>query len=109
MTNADDRVSLIKSHMDLVVRKPVFGVSDKESFNPVSTATETSCRTENSPVASLHMILSTKRITKALIRLRGWAGWLAPVLFASPRRQVFSCRDPYYTSKQTFIYAEQNF
>ena len=30
------------------------------------------------------MILSKKRITKALIRLRGCAGWSAPVLFATP-------------------------
>ena len=30
------------------------------------------------------MILSKKRITKALIRLRGWAGWSVPVLFANP-------------------------
>ena len=29
-----------------------------------------------------------------LIRLRGCAGWSAPVLFANPRRQVFSCRGP---------------
>ena len=28
--------------MGLVVRKPVFGVSDKASFKPVSSATETS-------------------------------------------------------------------
>ena len=36
------------------------------------------------------MILSKKRITKALIRLRGCAGWSAPVLFANSGRQVFS-------------------
>ena len=29
-------------HMGLVVRKPVFGVSDKASFKQVSSATETS-------------------------------------------------------------------
>ena len=28
--------------MDLVARKPVIGVSDKASFKPVSSATETS-------------------------------------------------------------------
>ena len=33
-------------------------------------------------------------ITKALIRLGGTAGWSAPVLFANPRRQVFSHRGP---------------
>ena len=38
----------------------------------------------------LDMILFNKRITKALIRLRGCAGWFAPLLFAYPRRQGFS-------------------
>ena len=38
------------------------------------------------------MFLSKKRITKAVIRLRGCAGWSAPLLFANPRRQVFSRR-----------------
>ena len=32
----------VNSNMDLVARKPVFGVSDKASFKPVSSATETS-------------------------------------------------------------------
>ena len=41
------------------------------------------------------MIISKKRITKALIRLRGCAGWSAPVFFATPRRQFFSRRGPY--------------
>ena len=50
---------------------------------------------EISPVASLQIILSKTRIIKALIRLRGCAGWSAPVLFANPRRQVFSRRGPY--------------
>ena len=45
---------------------------------------------EISPVASLDMVPINKRITKALIRLSGCAGWSAPVLFANPRRQVFS-------------------
>ena len=74
----------------LVARKPVFGVSDKTSFKPVSSATESSWKIEISSVANLHMILSKKRITKALIRLCGCAGWSAPVLFANPRRQGFS-------------------
>ena len=38
------------------------------------------------------MILLDKRITKALIRLRGCTGLSAPVLFANHRRQVFSHR-----------------
>ena len=41
------------------------------------------------------MILSEKRITKVLIRLRRCAGWSASVLFATPLRQVFSREDPY--------------
>ena len=36
------------------------------------------------------MVLSKTRITKALIRLRGCAGWSAPVLFANPEER-FSC------------------
>ena len=35
------------------------------------------------------MIHSKKRITKALIRLRGCSGWSAAVLFANYQRQVF--------------------
>ena len=31
------------------------------------------------------MMHSEKRITKALIRLHGCAGWSAPVLFANPK------------------------
>ena len=41
------------------------------------------------------MILSSKRITKSLIRLRGCAGWSATLLFANLRRQVFMRRGPY--------------
>ena len=56
--------------MGLDARKPVFGVSDK----PVSSATESSKKIEISLVASLDMMLTNKRITKTLIRLRGCAG-----------------------------------
>ena len=81
--------------MGCVATKPVFGVSDKASFKPVSSATETSYKIEISLVGSLHTVLSKKRITKALIRLRGCAGWSAPLLFANHQRQVFSGRGPY--------------
>ena len=40
-------------YMGLAARKPVFGVSDKASFKPVSSATETSSKIEISPAASL--------------------------------------------------------
>ena len=39
------------------------------------------------------MMLSNKRIAKALIRLRRCAGWSAPLFFANPRRQVFPFLD----------------
>ena len=57
------------THLGLVARKSVFGVSDKARLKPVSSATETSLKIEISIMASLHMVLSKKRITKALIRL----------------------------------------
>ena len=70
--------------MGLVVTKPVFGVSEKARLKPVSSATETRKKIEISLVASLDIVLYKTRITKALIRLRGCAGWSAPVLFANP-------------------------
>ena len=39
---------------------------------------------EFSLLSSLDLILSNKLITKVLIRLRGCAGWSAPLLFANP-------------------------
>ena len=48
--------------MGLVARKPVFGVSSKASFKPVSSATETSKKIEISPVSSLDMILSKNSV-----------------------------------------------
>ena len=47
--------------MGLIARKPVFGVSAKASFKPVSSATETSKKIETSSAASLDMILSKNR------------------------------------------------
>ena len=41
---------------------------------------------------NLGMILSSKWITKALIRLRGCAGRSARLVFTKPRRQIFSRR-----------------
>ena len=70
--------------------KPVFGVFDKARLKPVSSATETSQRIEISSIIILNIIPYHKRITKELIRLRGCAGWSAPLLFANHRRQVFS-------------------
>ena len=40
------------------------------------------------------MILSKKANNKGAESLYGCAGWSAPLLFANPRRQVFSRRGP---------------
>ena len=48
------------------------------------------------------MVLSKKRITEVLIRLRGCAGWSAPVLFADPDRHVFLRRGPCTTNNNDY-------
>ena len=78
--------------MGLAVTKSVLGVSDKAGLKPVYLVTETGWKIEISPVASLDMLFSEKRITKAVIRLRGCAVWSMPLLFAYLRRQGFSRR-----------------
>ena len=85
-------------YMGLVTTKPVFGVSHKARQKPGSSATEISQKIENLLVTILVIILSYKRITKALIRLPRCAGWSAPLLFANLRRQIFSRRDPFYNT-----------
>ena len=74
--------------MGLLATKPVFRVADKERLKLVSSATETSWKTENLLVSSLDIILSNKRITKALIRLPGCAGWSAPLLFQKTKDRI---------------------
>ena len=81
--------TLFHTQMGHVARKPVFGVSAKARLKHACSATETSKKIEILLLASPYMVLSNKRMTKALIRLRGCAGWSAPLLFANPRRQVF--------------------
>ena len=79
-------------HMSLNMTKPVFRVSDKGRLKPVSTAIEISKKIGISLVASLDMqlsvLLSNKRITKALIRLCVCGGWSTPLLFANPEDRV---------------------
>ena len=62
--------------MGLVATKPVFGVADKARFKPVCSPTETSKRIA---ISLVDVIVFKKRITKALISLRGCAGWSAPL------------------------------
>ena len=42
------------------------------------------------------MILSSKQITKALISLRGCAGWSAPLMLATPPKTGFVATRPNY-------------
>ena len=69
-------------HMSLVMRKPVFGVFDQVRFKPACSATGTSRRLVILDIETRGIKLSRKWTTKALIRLRGCAGWSAPLLFA---------------------------
>ena len=72
--------------------KTCLRVSVKVRFIPACSATEILL------AASLDMILSNKRITKALIRQRGCAGWSAPLLFANPKDK-FSCIEAHIVTK----------
>ena len=63
-------------------RKPVFGVFDQVWFKPVCSAKEASYSHEIANIKTRDIILSRQRIIKVLIRLRGCAGWSAPLLFA---------------------------
>ena len=88
----------IHAHLGLVMTKPVFGVSHKASFKPVSSATETSLKIKISLVAGLDKILLDKRITKALISLCGCAGWSALLLLQTPEDRF--CGDEAHLSSK---------
>ena len=81
------RPNLVKDHTGLVATKPFLGVSDKVRFKPAFSATGTSWKIEISFAASFDMVLSKKRITNALIKLRECADWSVPLLFTNSRRQ----------------------
>ena len=68
--------------MSHITRKPVFGVSDLVRLKPACSGKEASKGLEISAIASRGIILSRQRTTKALIRLRRWAGWSVPLLYA---------------------------
>ena len=84
--------------MGLVATKPVFRVSVKARFQPVSSATETNQKFEILLEASSDMIPYNTRITKALISLRRCAGWSAPLLFAPPKTGFLRPRLIFYWS-----------
>ena len=51
------------------------------------------------------MILFSKRVTKALIRLRGCAGWSVPLLFANTEDR-FSRVEAYLVMNKRRVYEE---
>ena len=71
--------------MDLVTRKPVFGVSDQVISTQACSTTEISKESEFSLECFSAMIISNK----ALIRLCKCAGWSVPLSFANPEDSFF--------------------
>ena len=51
-------------------------------LKPTYSDTETRLKIKILHEANLDILLSTKQLTKALIRLRGCTGWSVPLLFA---------------------------
>ena len=66
------------------------GGSDEVRLKLACSATEASMRLEILVTETRDITLSRQRTTKVLIRLRGCAGWSAPLLFAYDIRHVFS-------------------
>ena len=66
------------------------GSSDEVRLKLACSATEASMRLEILVTETRDITLSRQRTIKALIRLRGWAGWAAPLLFAYDIRCLFS-------------------
>ena len=62
--------------------------STRSGSKKAYSSSEMSWNLEISPVASLAIIISSERITKVLIRLRGCAGWSVPSLFATQEDRV---------------------
>ena len=71
----------------LDARKPVFGVCDHIRLNPDCSATETSLDIKILHAVAPFVVVSSSERTKALIRLRGCAGW-STLLFACNKIRV---------------------
>ena len=113
-SNRAHAVSVPRTYVDLYETKPTAikwassrenlssGFPSKRDSNQSPQLQRLSRKSKFTPVASLHMKLTKKRITKALISLCGCAGWSASVLFTNPRRQVFSRCGPLIIWHQNF-------
>ena len=82
----NEKAASVLNCLDLT--KPVLGVSDKARHIPVSSATETRYNIAILLEASLDMILSSKRIRRAIVSLRRCTGWSAPMLFSTPENFI---------------------
>ena len=79
---SDSKLCTFEDKMSLVTRKPVFGFCEQVRLKPVCSGTHTSYILEVLDVTTRGVVLSMQRTTNALFRLRGCAGWSAPLLFA---------------------------
>ena len=97
-------------------RKPGFRVCNKVRFKPACSNPGTGQCLEILDIASRGITLSRQWTTKALIRLRGWAGWSAPLLFAygknrfshdvpqiKPGLHLMFCKFYHFYNLQVFI------
>ena len=70
-----------RQNMSLVTRKPVFGICNQGRLK-VACLIQKLARVENMDITIKGIVLSRQWTTKALIRLRGCAGWSVPFLLA---------------------------
>ena len=77
--------------MGLDMIKPVFGVSDKASFKPVFSATETFSNIEISPVASLHNGTFPKAKNKVTDQTAHPRRLVCACVVCKPPEDMFSC------------------
>ena len=70
-----------RNYLGLNARRPVFGVYEGLQDSNQPAQLHVAKKAEILSVASLSIILSRGRTTKALIRLRGCVGWSAPLIF----------------------------
>ena len=79
-------------------------IFDQVRFKPACSATKASLNLETLDIASIHSItLSKQQTTKVLIRLRGCAGWSAPLLFAYAIRHIFVWPGPIHFLSSYFV------
>ena len=89
--------------MNLDVRKPVIGISDKAKHKSICSALATSQNAENMLEPSWYILLGMQRITMTLMCLCGYAGWFSPLFYVSNTVRLYSSRGPIIYNKLTII------